>query len=389
MNGFSPSEKVNSLLSMLERFHWFRADGAPGRFDIWRAADGSGEIVVPLDDKRPDFDRLLARAEDEVVVRFGSEAKHAKDLYRLTEAAGLDESQWQKETTLDAGLIRWNDGELLYAAARSMLVASAKSTRETRMYHGNASAFIAKQFLDDCLMGQTAIGSYIITAHTQATRKFYLTKRSEDVSTQRPRLAESVSGSEILTTFERSLDLARSCLDEYRSKPVTDMFVEAVDEGLSYEFVKALGDVTRDSASGIQILRHSGAGPRPVKRAFEFIPAEAQILDRVATRFAQAPVSQEVTLLGEVVLLSHASATDVRVIRLVIESGSVAKKARVRLTADQYRVALQAHASDAMLQVSGRLEREGNFYWLYDAADVEVVPNERADRVEYENETLF
>lgn len=389
MNAFVPSDKVNSLLSMLERFHWFRAEGAPGRFDVWREAEGPGEIVVPLDAERPDFDRLLARAEDEMVLRFGSEAKHVQELFRVKESAALDESQWQKETPLDAGLIRWNDGELLYASARLMLIASAKSTREARMYHGNASAFIAKQFIDDSFMGQTAIGSYIITAHTQATKKFYLTKRSEEVSVQRPRLAEAVSGREILNTFERSLDLTRRCLDEYRSKPVTDMFVEAVDEGLSYEFVKALGDVTRNSASGIQVLRYTSTGPRPVKREFEFIPAEAQVLDRVAVRFAQAPQSQEVTLVGEVVLLSHASATDVRVIRLVIESGSAAKKARVRLTAEQYRVALEAHASDAMLKVSGRLEREGNFYWLYDAAQVEVVPNENADRVDYEHGTLF
>ncbi|ABK02371.1 conserved hypothetical protein [Arthrobacter sp. FB24] len=389
MNAFVPSEKVNSLLSMLEHFRWFRAEGAPGRFDVWREAEGPGEIVVPLDEERPDFARLLARAEQEIVLRFGSEARHAQELWRLKEAVELDESHWQKETTLDAGLIRWNDGELLYASARSMLTASAKSTREARMYHGNASAFIAKQFIDECYMGQTAIGSYIITAHTQAKKRFYLTKRSEEVAAQRPPLAEAVSGREILNTFERSLDVARRCLDEYRSRPVTDMFVEAVDEGLSYEFVKALGDVTRDSASGIQVLRYSSGGTRPLKREFEFVPAEARVLDRVATRFAQAPQSEQVTLTGEVVLLSHASATDVRVIRLVVESGSAAKKARVRLTADQYRVALQAHASDSMLQVSGRLEREGNFYWLYDAADVSVVPNDNAERVDYEHGTLF
>lgn len=389
MNAFVPSEKVNSLLSMLEHFRWFRAEGAPGRFDVWREAEGPGEIVVPLDEERPDFARLLARAEQEIVLRFGSEAKHAQELWRLKEAVELDESHWQKETTLDAGLIRWNDGELLYASARSMLTASAKSTREARMYHGNASAFIAKQFIDECYMGQTAIGSYIITAHTQANKRFYLTKRSEEVAAQRPPLAEAVSGREILNTFERSLDVARQCLDEYRSRPVTDMFVEAVDEGLSYEFVKALGDVTRDSASGIQVLRFSSGRTRPLKREFEFVPAEASVLDRVATRFAQAPQSEQVTLTGEVVLLSHASATDVRVIRLVVESGSAAKKARVRLTADQYRVALQAHASDSMLQVSGRLEREGNFYWLYDAADVSVVANDNAERVDYEHGTLF
>ena len=98
-------------------------------------------------------------------------------------------------------------------------------------------------------------------------------------------------------------------------------------------------------------------------------------------------MSEEETSVGEVVLLSHASATDERVIRLVIDSGSSAKKARVRLTADQYRAALEAHTHDAMLRVSGCLEREGNFYWLYGAANVEIVPGD--NRASYENLPLF
>ena len=73
------------------------------------------------------------------------------------------------------------------------------------MYHGNASAYIAKQFIDDCYMGQTAIGSYVITAHTQAEKRFHLSKRSEDISVQTPRHSEELSGREILQTFECSL----------------------------------------------------------------------------------------------------------------------------------------------------------------------------------------
>ncbi|WP_299167915.1 hypothetical protein [uncultured Arthrobacter sp.] len=386
MNTFARSERVNSLLATLEHFRWYRAEGVPGKFDIWREYDGAGEVLIPLDDTRPDFDRLLGKAQREIFRRFGAEAKHAEALYRIKETTALDESHWQKETSLDGGLIRWTDGELLYASARSMLIASAKSTREARMYHGNASAFIAKQFIDDCYMGQTAIGSYVITAHTHADKRFHFSRRSEEVASQTPRLAESVSGREILQTFERSLDLARRCLDEYRAKPTTDIFVEAVHDGLSYEFIKALGDVTRDGESAIQVVRHS-QNLTPSKHEFTFTPVESPILDKVATRFSQAPASQDVTLVGEVVLLSHASATDIRVIRLVIDSGSSVKKARVRLDAEQYRVALEAHSNDAMLQVSGRLEREGNFYWLYDAAGVRVVPTEQ--RISYDNLPLF
>jgi len=45
----------------------------------------------------------------------------------------------------------------------------------------------------------------------------------------------------------------------------------------------------------------------------------------------------------------------------------------VRLDADQYDVAMEAHRREASLRVQGRLEKENNLWWLYDAFDVEIV----------------
>jgi hypothetical protein len=49
-------------------------------------------------------------------------------------------------------------------------------------------------------------------------------------------------------------------------------------------------------------------------------------------------------------------------------------KVRVRLAPEQYDLAWSAHRSGDLVQVTGRLEREGNLWWLYDPRDVSTLP---------------
>jgi hypothetical protein len=45
----------------------------------------------------------------------------------------------------------------------------------------------------------------------------------------------------------------------------------------------------------------------------------------------------------------------------------------VRLNAEQYEIAMEAHRREADLQVSGQLQKENNRWWLYNATDLEIV----------------
>lgn len=372
--------QVEAMTEVLIRFQWRRSGGVPGVFDVWEAEDGRGQIMLPLDPERPDFERLFSVAQRQVSERLGDRALRYLELIEMSQEAALDQTQWQKQTTVAAGLIPWSQGELLYASARSMLLASAKSTREQKMYHGNGGAFIAKRFMDDCFMGQTAVGSFIITAHTPADKKFHFTKRSEEEARfATPSQIEATSGGEIMNTFQHALEVTRECLDEYKKRPTLEVFVEGVPYGLSYEFVKALGEAVRDGDAAIEVLRGVSIASNREHKEFTFDASEAPLLANVSDRFAQAYEPTDVTLIGEVILLSHASSSAERVIRLVADPGSYVRKARVKLDAQQYALALEAHSADQKLSVSGRLEREGNLHWMYSARDVQIVGNVRGD----------
>ena len=56
-----------------------------------------------------------------------------------------------------------------------------------------------------------------------------------------------------------------------------------------------------------------------------------------------------------------------------VTPGVLVGKARVRLDAKQYEMALEAHRQEASLQVKGALNREGSLYWMYQAERVSIV----------------
>jgi hypothetical protein len=229
-------------------------------------------------------------------------------------------------------------------------------------------------------MGQTDIGSFVITAYTPAAQRFYISRSAQESTADRQGLpwgeSDSLTGRAILETFVRALKSVRSGLDEYKRRPEINLFLATVEDGVSYELTKALGETTRSGDAAIQISLQVPGTDRQTVTEVAFDSVEAPILDSVANSFALDPEPQDVTLVGEVTLLSRSLGIPDRVVRLDIEEGAEIRKARVRLSADQYDQALEAHRQEASLRVSGSLEREGRLYWLYGANNVSVVPNE-------------
>jgi len=382
---------AQTLAVLLRHFDWSPISKIPGLYEVWSTEDKEDEeILVPLDPSRGDYAALLTKARRTVYEHYGRAARDISAMLELRVRASLDATQWKKETQLEAGIIEWEAGEKLYEAARAQLIASAKSAREKRRYHGNASAHLAKRFIENSFMGQTDIGSFVITAYTPANTRFHLSKHSEEMQLLMPRASETVTGRQVLATFERALKAVSEGIQSYRQRPQIEIFLETVQEGVSYEFTKALSELTSDGDSEIEIMRFSDSADRQIAKSITFEAVDSPILTRAAHAFALDPEPQHVTLVGEVTLLSRSVAKEDHVIRLNIAEGADVRKARIRLTAEQYKLAMEAHRFEASLRVRGRLEKEGNLYWLYDPIELEIVPPDENPAAElYETPTIF
>ncbi len=366
-------ERSEALTASLRHFGWTPNDRVPGRLEIWEAKSGN-QVLIPLNSDAADFERLLQRAEQVLLSEHGSSVTEIQNLLRERAKSALDSTHWKRESAVEAGLITWLDGEAMYTAAKKMLVASAKAVREKRMYYGNASSYIAKRFLEMTLMGQTEIGSFVITAHTPANARIHVSQASESAASVKISKTQTVPGRSVLETMQEAVQAVRSAVDD--SKPDDDSapFVSLVSEGVSYELLDALASLTQNVESAISFDRFSSMPTNPAEISFD--PPHSEIIARAARRFAvgtDAP--QPAVLLGDVTLLSHPLDEPFHVIRL--DMGD--RKVRVRMNVEQHAEALRAYGDGTLFQVKGTITKEGNQYWMYDASDVAVVDKPDAE----------
>lgn len=370
--------EADALTALLRHFDWSPVSKIPGRYEVWTTdSNEDNEVLVPLDPYKGDYGGLLDRARRTVLSYYGKAADDLLVMLQAQVSAALDATQWQKETALPPGMIGWQEGEDLYAAAHAQLSAIARSARQPRRHHGSANWYLSKSFLESCYMGQTDIGSFVITAHIPSRTRFHVSRRSEQVHISRPRESEMISGRTIVDNFEKALTAVAGALETFKREPKIDVFFETVPDGVSYELVRALSRFTQDSESAVKIdrSREGSSAPKPSPVEIAFDPTAAPILNQVANAMVRDPEPQGVTLEGQVVVLSRDFERDVlaRIIRLNVEGASDINKVRVRLNSDQYDVAMEAHRHEQSLRVTGRLERENNLWWLYNATDLDIV----------------
>lgn len=364
-----PAEHVTALL---RRLAWAPASKSPGRYEVWSPADDEDEeVIVPINPANGDYSQLLDRARRYLLRRYGSEAERIEALLIVAAAADLDATRWKKETSVDAGLISWTEGESIYSAARDSLVAAARGVRSKRAIQGKSSAFLARRFMEQVFMGQTEVGSFVVTAHIPASRAFHVNEKSERASQIDARKAETVSGRAIIDVFEQSISAVREALTAYKKAPRVEVFEELVPEGVSFELVRSLATLTRDGDAAVSIQR--GEATTNI-REIEFDAVEAPVLDRVAASFAKVTEPASVRITGEVSLLDSSSSVPAHLIRVDVMSGADARRVRVRLTPEQYDTAVAAYAGKRWLSLSGTLEKDGRDWWLYHVADVAETP---------------
>jgi hypothetical protein len=151
----STGPELEILTALMRHFEWAPRSRTSNLYEVWGPEDDEDEeVLVPLDPQRGDFAVLLQRARRSVISQYGIAARRLWDTLELQTKALLDATQWKKQTALEAGIIGWEQGEAQYASARAQLIASAKSSREARRYHGNASSHIAKRFIENSFMGR-------------------------------------------------------------------------------------------------------------------------------------------------------------------------------------------------------------------------------------------
>lgn len=365
------------LSTLLEEAGWQRIGGRRGIYsryspptltDAWQ----NTSLMLPLDEDAPEFSDAMRSA----LLQLSQDRDFwIRSIYPRLIVDASDEFKFRKESSAPSGFIAWKSGERLVESARRTLVAGAKSYMGPGRHFVNKHGRFAHRYLDQILMGQSAPGSYIITAYAPPNGGVPLSGSVDSPTFAVPELGLA-SVRDVSQAVVKAVQATVEALDHYRTSGSLSGFDAGVIDGISYEMTNAILGIAENSDGADISVDWDPVIPSPtaLDSRFEFQGSDVGPLSQAAIRLAADRSSEVTTLTGRVHLLAKKQAGSPGVFGIESLSQGRAKKVRVRLSdEEEYHEAVRAHEEDLALEVSGRLEKEGNLSWLYDATVMRIL----------------
>ena len=386
------------LSLLLVRHGWVPRGGRPGLYTRYALepndeASTSGfatSLLLPLNREMADYEDLLRVVLDQLTRLAPIHKAAAEEVLDGLRVIPGDEVRFRKETTTVRGTVPWPIGEELVVSSRDTLLAAAKARVSKSAYYGNKNGRFAHRFLDAVLMGQTEIGSYIVTAYTPVESVFH-ERETRDGRTPLPTVL-AYTGREITQALVVALEATQEAAAHFESSASMSGFDDAIKRGVSRELAQAvLGLVEKAVEAEVRVdwavqrstqsnAVETNQVPEPV--SFQFTGALAPVLEKAVARYAGMTPAEFVTALGWVSVVERPKRGAPGVVRLRVLRGSKANTIRVRLTQEQFEVAADAIKDDQAIFVSGRQEKDGRTFWLYDVTELGAteIPDEAKRR---------
>ena len=364
------STEPEQLLALLSGSVWEEAGRRENTYVRLRSTAVTGTrgtaIIIPLDRTARDFGLLMKAALESIM-------SLTPDIWRrsiepLLGLTAADTFSFRKETSAPHGLIAWNDGRELIDSARRTLVAGAKAYREPSRHFSNRFGQFANRYLDQILMGQSAIGSYIVTALAPIEAKVPIRKKPE--GTLELEGFDVARARDITSSVVLSLEAATEAIGHFKSSGSMAGFDEQVARGVSYELVKALRDIAGGADESDITVKFAPADQEllgqlePETLRFEFSGGDTGVLERASVQLSTVADAERAVVRGRVHLLTKKDEEGPGVVG--VDDGH--HRYRVRLGSDEeYHEAVMAHDENRHIAVEGELSREGSIRWLYGA----------------------
>ncbi|MEU7135148.1 hypothetical protein [Streptomyces sp. NPDC046261] len=378
MNDISIPANVDPvrLGSLLVEAGWQVAGGRRGSYRRFMppgegSLSGTSSLVVPLDSSAPEFSEMLHAALSQI-----SQDRDlwTRSIYPRLAVDASDEFRFRKESSAPSGFIGWRSGEQLIESARRTLVAGAKSYISPGRHFVNRNGRFAGRYLDQVLMGQTASGSYIVTAYAPPNGSVSLGGDGQGVGALPEVGAAQVRA--VNQAVVKAVEATAEALEHYRLSGSLSGFEDGVSRGVSYEMTNAILGIAAQSEGADITVGWDSSMPPPVSLSshFEFSGEDVEPLGQAALRLAEDQSSRTVVVVGRVHLLAKKKVGSPGVFGIDSLMPGSPRKVRVRLADEEdYHEAIRAHEEDLALQVSGNLEKEGNLSWLYNATVIQTL----------------
>ena len=339
-------------------------------------ANGGAEHEILLPTRR-DLADYASRLKDIVETLSEVEQRSELTVFHDLVMAGYDVVRVRSPLADEIGTISFESGVSLYDQAKNMIAASANAAvTPRRVYRGN-SPDKAKEYLDAIRLGQTEVGSYVLTVLSPVTPALEV-EQAELFPEGMPQV--DPFSRTVMKTLERALSRTRAAAVEATSSGSFDPFEAAVSDGVSANLCDAIARMA-DGSSGIDISLSWSPVRRPPGPpcTYSFSMDLARVLVEAATLFRAREPLADTTIEGFVIGLHRKE--DEFDGRAKIR-GFVEDKIRT-LTAEfllpDYSRVVDAHDRKLRVRVDGDLSKRGTSVVLKNTHNLLILEDEDAN----------
>lgn len=327
-------------------------------------------IIVPLKGKMSgeEYNSLIDRAYSYLKINYPSSFDSLYEFEEINQCESLDSIANRADTGTKSGLIKWQEGKELFDGTKELLLSSAKAADRRKAYFGNAASVVAEEVLNKSYLGQTRIGSYIVTAYVPAYQQFAITRSSD---TKKRTKNNTVTGRDITNSMSDALNALNESIKDVKNHRnyAEVIFTGSVQSGVSYELVDSVSKMVKAGPSVKAATVSIQFKPkRPEQKAkvkyYELRNEDLPIFNVAKKVLRTKESSHQTTLEGEVVLLQHSSKTNEHEIKLITIRNKKLIHVRVNMSGDQYKTALQAHEQELQLRITGKLVPQTRGYQI-------------------------
>ncbi|MDV8008635.1 hypothetical protein [Rhodococcus sp. IEGM 1318] len=354
--------------AVLRSLGWQLGGGVPNLASQWFKVDEPDEpsVLVPLNHELADYRQRMTE-----VVRslYRYHSNQVDNLVLRLLIPGVDEISNHKEESTIGGSIPWVAGEKQIVGFRGVLVAAAKSAEQKERHFGNRRWKTGNRYLSQLRMGQTRVGSYVVTA-LSPVGPLPLTDQTQQYDANL-----GITGRNVVEGLVSGLESLRTSSEEYLRNQNDGVFEEAVQSGVSLDLVKAVQTNLGEADGVFTTIKWSSQIETTAKTSeVSFDKKFTNALQAASTRLTDVIKSKRVMIIGRVTGLDRDVPGEQGKVVLHVLDGADENVDYVSVTlGNDYNQAIDFHKGGQLVHVSGELNRVRRKWELTDITSFQLI----------------
>ncbi|MEW5251272.1 hypothetical protein [Microbulbifer discodermiae] len=338
------------LSSYLEQMGWVKDGSIGSKAVVWHRAEKENyafEVIQPVDIYIRGFTQKIHEAITSI-----SEFEERNPSLVLDDILNFYTDLVKIRVVhndVEDGSIPLADGVLLIEKSKDLLIASTLSTFKKKKFFSGSRSDDEKNFISKLRLGQTEVGSFIVSLISPITVKSNTEEEIDSTS-----LTRSVT-----TNLAKSLSSISSAIEQYSEDQDIFHFEEVVSEGVSANLCDALVGLSGLSKSRSFEVSIKLAGVELDKKNIithhSFKPSQLPAIESASEYYKGNYVINGYTAFGLVTKMKRIPGDEFGEVTISSKVNDSDKNVTVQLELDDYWDAVHAHESESYVKCSGNL----------------------------------